>query len=233
MIALLALLLIPVNFNTSDDFAPLPPSIARAAPETLIVDEISASGDVVVIAEGVRQTLHLAGVEARDERERSELLAAEIRLLAGESVRMETVAGPANKDAGARAALLYRLPDGLCVNFEIVRQGSARADALPQREMDRALRYYENVARSAQKGVWKTEAPRSAPQQPAAKPSPKTQARADGPATSAPGDTLVYVTKTGKKYHRKDCRHASTGTAISLREAREKYTPCSQCHPPE
>jgi hypothetical protein len=43
---------------------------------------------------------------------------------------------------------------------------------------------------------------------------------------------LVYVTKTGKKYHTATCRHASTGTAIALGQAIGTYGPCSVCHPP-
>ncbi len=185
-----------------------------------------------------RQTVRLAGIEARDERERRELLAAEVRLLAGESVRLESVAAQGADKDEPRSALLYRLPDGLCVNFEIVRQGSSRAAPLPQRDTDRALRYYENVAKGARKGIWNVEheaptpaaAPASAKQTTTKTPPP----RASQSASNAPDDSLVYVTKSGRKYHRQECRHArGDAKAITLREAREKYTPCSQCHPPE
>ena len=44
----------------------------------------------------------------------------------------------------------------------------------------------------------------------------------------------VYVTKTGKKYHRAGCSSLkTTGSAISLQDAVDQcYTPCSRCKPP-
>lgn len=45
-------------------------------------------------------------------------------------------------------------------------------------------------------------------------------------------NSIVYITKSGKKYHCKNCRHI-TGrnvSALSLREAiRANYTPCADC----
>jgi hypothetical protein len=43
----------------------------------------------------------------------------------------------------------------------------------------------------------------------------------------------VYVTRTGKRYHRDGCRYlASSRIAMSLKDAEAKgYTPCKVCHP--
>jgi hypothetical protein len=45
----------------------------------------------------------------------------------------------------------------------------------------------------------------------------------------------VYVTRTGKRYHRAGCRslrHSST--PMELKDAKAKgYTPCGICHPPK
>jgi len=43
---------------------------------------------------------------------------------------------------------------------------------------------------------------------------------------------LVYITKTGNKYHKKGCRYLrSSMTKITLKEAKkENYTPCSVCN---
>jgi methylphosphotriester-DNA--protein-cysteine methyltransferase len=48
------------------------------------------------------------------------------------------------------------------------------------------------------------------------------------------GDTLVYITKTGKKYHADGCRSLSKSRIpITLRDAVTRgYTPCSLCKPP-
>lgn len=45
----------------------------------------------------------------------------------------------------------------------------------------------------------------------------------------------VYVTRTGKRYHRDGCRYLATSKIpISLKDAKAKgYTPCKVCHPPE
>ena len=50
--------------------------------------------------------------------------------------------------------------------------------------------------------------------------------------TESKGD-MVYVTKTGKKYHRGNCSSLSKSKIeIPLKEAREKYEPCKRCNPP-
>jgi hypothetical protein len=64
---------------------------------------------------------------------------------------------------------------------------------------------------------------------------------AGGPAASVaqatpkadPATQTVYVTKTGKKYHRAGCQYlAHSSIAMSLKDAAARYTPCSVCRPP-
>ncbi|MCF4151793.1 endonuclease/exonuclease/phosphatase family protein [Dethiosulfovibrio sp. F2B] len=58
----------------------------------------------------------------------------------------------------------------------------------------------------------------------------------DSPNDSgASGDTIVYITKTGKKYHADGCSYLKKSKIpITLKEAKAKgYTPCSKCHPPK
>ena len=47
-------------------------------------------------------------------------------------------------------------------------------------------------------------------------------------------EKIVYITKTGRKYHRLDCRYLSKSCIpISLTEAKRRgYTPCKVCKPP-
>jgi cbb3-type cytochrome oxidase cytochrome c subunit len=57
------------------------------------------------------------------------------------------------------------------------------------------------------------------------------------PAMQGVEDTktvTVYVTKTGKKYHRDGCRYLShSKIKMTLKEAKAAgYTPCSVCRPP-
>jgi len=48
-------------------------------------------------------------------------------------------------------------------------------------------------------------------------------------------EQIVYVTKTGKKYHAANCRYLSQSKIpISLKDAKAKgYEPCKVCHPPQ
>ena len=50
------------------------------------------------------------------------------------------------------------------------------------------------------------------------------------PPDKEPPSETVYITRNGKKYHRRSCRWGSI--AISLAEAKRKYGPCSRCNPP-
>ena len=48
------------------------------------------------------------------------------------------------------------------------------------------------------------------------------------------GDTIVYVTRTGSKYHRDGCSSLSKSKIeIALKEAFDQgYEPCKRCKPP-
>lgn len=45
----------------------------------------------------------------------------------------------------------------------------------------------------------------------------------------------VYITRTGKKYHRDGCRYLKNSRIpVSLKDAKTQgYTPCSICRPPQ
>ena len=54
------------------------------------------------------------------------------------------------------------------------------------------------------------------------------------PVQKADGNTTVYVTSKGKKYHSDGCSSLKKSKIpITLSEARLEYSPCSKCHPPE
>jgi hypothetical protein len=47
-------------------------------------------------------------------------------------------------------------------------------------------------------------------------------------------EITVYVTKTGKKYHRDGCSALKKSKiAVSLEDAEKSYSPCSKCNPPQ
>jgi len=69
----------------------------------------------------------------------------------------------------------------------------------------------------------------------------RAAASADGPhvqasssqAPVAPGDTTVYITRTGTTYHRAGCRSLSkSAIPKTLKEVTGVYAPCKICKPP-
>ncbi|GHV02746.1 hypothetical protein FACS189485_04120 [Spirochaetia bacterium] len=54
------------------------------------------------------------------------------------------------------------------------------------------------------------------------------------PREPAPSEIIVYITKTGEKYHRGTCRYlAKSKIETTLESAKRNYDPCSVCRPPQ
>ena len=133
-------------------------------------------------------------------------------LLLGESVYLHFEA-----DAPEQA-YLYRAPDELFVNLEVVRQGYAQVNAQATFKHFELFVHYEERARTAEKGLWA--------------PTSKLQV-VQG---ILPDDTQVYVTPSGKKFHRENCvvlKRSKRKSAIRLGVAKQTHTPCSFCKPLE
>ena len=143
-------------------------------------------------------------------------------LLQGESVYLRY--GTERTDNfGRLLAYLYRAPDGLFVNLEIVRQGYGHAHTqFPFKHIE-LFRYYGNRARTAGKGLYgdlKASLIEGA-------------SSVDSEATGEVLEEQVYVTRTGKKYHRVGCKSLSRSQIpISLAKAKQLYGPCRRCNPP-
>ena len=154
-------------------------------------------------------------------------------LLLGESVYLRFDREMRDK-YGRLLAYLYRAPDGLFVNLEIVRQGYGHAyTRYPFKHME-LFRHYEHRAREAGKGLWdRTTHSKTASR------SVNSQAGGQVPAAiqsvpTDPNKIEVYITTSGTKYHRAGCRHLrKSQNAISLKDAVKRYSPCSVCKPPE
>ena len=154
-------------------------------------------------------------------------------LLKGEEVYLEyeNNAKPEYDKYGRLLAYFYRAPDGLFVNLEIIRQGYGHAyTVFPFKYME-LFRAYEKRARENEKGLWAQDAgqQKDATAPPAQPPAVKEEPK------SADENTTVYVTKTGKKYHRGDCEWLySSRIPVTLKEAKARgYGACKVCNPPE
>lgn len=137
-------------------------------------------------------------------------------LLMGESVYLWFDVDQADK-YGRLLAYLYRAPDGLFVNLEIVRQGYGHAYTDFPFKHSVLFQHYSAKAREAGKGLYGVVQP-----DPNAPEPPK-----------AVQDGQIYVTRTGKKYHRDGCSSLrKSKIPISLADAKQRYGPCGRCNPP-
>jgi len=76
-------------------------------------------------------------------------------ILRGESVHVVYDSMVEDQDEeGKYVAYLYRSPDGLLVNTEVIRQGFAAADTSYEFEEKETFAYYQNKAKSLMKGLW-------------------------------------------------------------------------------
>jgi micrococcal nuclease len=141
------------------------------------------------------------------------------RLVEGKRVRVEYDWN--RKDKYNRTLAYIYLADGTLVNAEIIRQGYGAAyTRFPFKYLDE-FRKLEREARARERGLWAPEGSTSS----SAKPTVGAQ--------SPSGPVTVYVTRTGTKYHRADCRLVTRGSvSIPVTEAIKKYGPCAICKPP-
>jgi endonuclease YncB( thermonuclease family) len=192
------------------------------------------AGDTIVVRMGDRDvTVRLIGVHVpRSDGGSDEAKVFTGRLLAGESVYVEPDPAWPRQDGDERLwAHVYRAPDGLWLNLELVRQGYARVAAGAEFEQRDLLIAYQRVAQRTHKGLWRQ--PGALPAAATTQPAPQAVTRPSGDAQT--DGTIVYVTPHGRKYHRRDCQFVRSGaTAISVEEAKKRgYAPCSRCKPPE
>lgn len=107
--------------------------------------------------------------------------------------------------------------------LEMVQEGMAWH--YKQYSKDAALAKAETEAKEAKKGLWAD-----------ANPIPPWDFR-KGKVAENPNPAKVnevFVTTSGKKYHRNGCKFLSKSKIpISLEDAKKKYEPCSICNPPK
>jgi len=188
------------------------------------VVEVLGPERLIIRNADVQRTVRLLGVAEpqtqtpKDQLPANHLLAVDFlkNLLAGEEVFvLDSHRNPADPEP-LEAVKLFRAPDSLYVNLEMVRQGYAQVNpAGLAGELDLFSTYQER-ARLTGKGLW-------------------NESLLLIPVVTAPRGLTVYVTKTGKKYHRADCQFLSKSKIpMSLDEARKRgFTPCRVCNPPQ
>ena len=136
-------------------------------------------------------------------------------LLLGESIYLRFDVQKTDK-YGRTLVYLYRAPDGLFVNLEIVRQGYGKVYTVFPFRHKLLFQHYGGQAQKVGRGLW--SASRTGQQQ--------------GQLNETPRTKTVYITRTGAKYHRGNCRYLKySKIPISLEKAKKSYSPCSVCRP--
>ncbi|MFC1539892.1 thermonuclease family protein [Gemmatimonadota bacterium] len=123
--------------------------------------------------------------------------------------------------------LAYVYTDSLFVNAELLRRGYAQLMTVPPNvlHVDEFVALQKH-ARETGEGLWGTEI--------TIPPVPQTDNERSREAVEPGGgdDILVYITRTGTKYHRAGCHHLKhSRIPIRLSGARKRYEPCSVCIP--
>lgn len=193
--------------------------------ESRAVRSIADGRTVVVLIDGKERRVALMGIdEPASEAEHDAARKCLEGLLRGEQVFVLYEAG---SEAGTDPAYLYRAPDRLFVNLELIREGFASVAARPKFEHRELFRQYEQRAKQHGRGLWAAEPG-----------SPRTSISTTKPAVAkkepTKSDNMVCVTRSGKKYHLRSCKHvAGDSQSLTLEDAVAKgYTPCGQCKPP-
>ena len=136
-------------------------------------------------------------------------------LLLGESVYLRFDGNKTDK-YGRLLAYLYRAPDGLFVNLEVVRQGYGKVYTTFPFKHKALFQHYGGQAQKAGRGLWGVG--HAGTSSKVIEEVPRTQ--------------TVYITRTGAKYHRGSCRYLKySKIAVSLEKAKQSYGPCSVCRP--
>jgi micrococcal nuclease len=173
-----------------------------------------------------QQTIRLVGVdtpETKDPRKEVQAYGKEAseyltNLLKGERVWLQEGDSRKTDKYGRTLAYLYRYPDGLFVNLELVRNGyGVPLTDYPFKHLE-TFRAYGSRAALAQKGLYGLLPPK--PPEPSKKPQEES--------------VTVYGTKTGTKYHSVGCSNLSQSSIpMTLEQAKAKgLAPCSKCNPP-
>jgi micrococcal nuclease len=204
----------------------------------------SIRGKVVGITDGDTLTVldtdekqhkvRLEGIDAPESHQAYGTLAR--KALSAKTFQKDVVVETHGQDKYGRT-LGHIFADGHWINRELVQEGWA----WHYREYSKSevLADAESEARTSHAGLWKDANP-TAPWDFRHLPTVASTAKHNGEESPKELATkndnakqIVYVTKTGAKYHQDGCRSLSKSRIpMSLDEAANRYSPCSICHPP-
>ena len=136
------------------------------------------------------------------------------RLVEGKKVRL--VYDLNKKDKYGRTLAYVYLEDGTFLNAEVVKQGYGFAYRYFLFKYFDEFKQYEREARANEIGLW-------------------SDREGEEPQAARENDSdIVYITRTGKKYHKEGCGSLRRSKIpMFLHEAcKRRFAPCSNCNPP-
>jgi endonuclease YncB( thermonuclease family) len=181
-------------------------------------------GDTITVDNnGEKEKIRLNGIDCP---EKSQYYGKEsTKKLSKAILGKEVLVERKSKDRYGRTIGVIYLKSGRNINEMLVETGCAwwyRQYA----KNDKKLALLESKAREKKVGLWASKDPippwgyRKQAKKPLVVKTPVVEKIPD----------VVYVTGSGKKYHREGCSYLSNSKlALSITEAKNRYTPCSRC----
>lgn len=193
-----------------------------------------ADGDTIsVMHDGVAEKIRLNGVDCP---ESGQAFGNKAKQFTGDMVFGKIVnVKEYGKDKYGRTIGDVFLPDGKNLNKELIKAGFAWW--YRKYSNDNELKQLEQEAKLSKRGLW-TDSNPVAPwdwrHNPNAfgKSTLNKSVTKQVPSAENQVDTVVYITKTGSKYHNAGCRYLKSSVPIKLSEISSGYSPCSVCNPP-
>jgi len=204
-------------------------SFAQGATFSGKVVGISDGDTIKVLHNGKEERVRLNGIDCPEKRQAFGTRAQQFTsdLAFGKEVTVRAM----GHDRHGRTIGDVILADGTNLNQELVKAGLAwwyqRFSA------DETLGRLESEARAAKRGLW-AEANPIPPWQFRSEARETTTPRVEPQKQEAP-EVMVYITRTGSKYHLAGCPHLTKSKIpIFLKDAKARgYGPCKVCRPPE
>ncbi|MHC9540405.1 MAG: thermonuclease family protein [Vulcanimicrobiota bacterium] len=135
-------------------------------------------------------------------------------------------------DYHGRCVAIVKTGDGKYVSTELVKTGAAWYN--PKEWKNKELEKIEQESRSNRTGLWSGNnpiPPWEYRQQNSGIVPTSGNENINSTGTTRSSET-VYITNTGKCYHRSGCRSLhSSSYPVSKNEAQKQYSPCSVCNP--
>jgi endonuclease YncB( thermonuclease family) len=229
------------------DTPPEMPSAASLAGLDANVIEVLDGDSLVLLLDGELRRFEVLGADAPEWREQDpepseEGLIAKLfltRLLQGERVIVFEPEPGVTDPIGRRRGYVFRMPDGLSVDLEIVRQGYGKVSTRCAEPFEAPLRWYESRAKELERGVWARPSPGSGDRlETPGRPTEVAPARVVetvAPSQPEPNEDhgrWVWITKSGSKYHREDCQHLrDSRTRVDRKTLDPSLSPCQTCRP--